>query len=166
MIQTAFLTNHTLNKKPVVSLADGEKLGHVDDLLIDPATLEFSAVVIKGERGESILPRGSIHSFGEDAITVQSVSETQAGPNATPGLRPFSEFKGHKVVDSAGTLVGHLHDIEIDPKTGWISSLEVHCGGVLGIGASTIKVNPEMICSFGPDLITVKTGAAKAVTKQ
>jgi sporulation protein YlmC with PRC-barrel domain len=161
MSKKANHTNATLHKKAVVSLADGERIGEVDDLLIDPVTLRFAALVIKGDNGQSLLPREHIKVVGEDAITIESVSATQSGPNSLPGLQSFSELSGNKVVDSQGTLIGHLHDFEIDSKTGDIASLDVHSGGVLGLGAHSHHVPASAICSIGPELITVTASNKK-----
>ena len=144
-----------MNKKPVVSLEDGRKLGRVSDLLIDPQTKSLAAFEIEGDEGKSVLPRDHVRNIGDDAITVDSVSATQSGANALPGLALFSSLQGKKVVDSAGTLLGELDDVEIDPTTGQISTVLVKSGGVLGIGAHIHRLPAGDVFSFGPSLVTV-----------
>ncbi len=149
------LSQKLLHNKAVISLEDGRKLGHVSDLFIDPTTLSLSAFLIQGDAGQSVLPREQALSIGEDAVTVHNVSATQSGANSLPGVRLFSELHGHKVVDSAGTLIGELDDIEMDPGTGAISTVIVRSGGVFGLGVHIHRLPISDVCSFGPELITV-----------
>ncbi len=157
MNNTATITNKSLQHKAVVSLGDGAKIGHVEDILIDPQTLTVVALVIKGEKGESVLPREHINTIGEDAVTINDISATQSTASSFPGMHPFSEFRGHKVVDSAGTVVGELHDVDLDPTTGAICALGVRSGGIFGVGSHTLCIPAADICSFGPELITVRS---------
>jgi sporulation protein YlmC with PRC-barrel domain len=155
-------TSKSLHRKAVLSLDDGERIGYVEDLLIDVQGSRLGGFVVKGEKGEFVLPREQVQAMGGDAITVTSVSATQSGANALPGLRPFSEIHGLKVVDSAGNLVGQLHDIDIDPATGAISSLDVHSGGVFGVGANSDRIPISDVRSFGPELIMVDARASQS----
>ncbi len=155
-------TNKSLHSKAIVSLDGGAKIGNVEDILIDPQGLRFVALLIKGEKGESVLPKENIKMIGDDAVTIESVSATQSSAHSFPGTRPFSAFRGYKVVNSSGSLVGELHDIEIEPTSGAFVSLDVRSGGVLGIGTHRHHISANDICSFGPDLITIQATVTEA----
>ncbi len=163
MEQQISITADSLHHKAVVSLDDGRKLGSVDDILFDPQAMRATGFVVNGERGESVLMFEQVKRIGDDAITVDNVSATQAGHSSLPGLLKLSKLKGLKVVDSAGTLVGELHDLEIDGVLGTIYSLEVRSGGVLGIGAQKHRLAVADVCSFGPGLITVSEGSHSSI---
>lgn len=61
--------------KPIVSGDTGEKLGHVDDLLIDDSSNELLGVVV-GSGGwrhkEAVLPARDVQTFGGDAVIARS----------------------------------------------------------------------------------------------
>jgi sporulation protein YlmC with PRC-barrel domain len=148
-------TANGLHKRAVVSLDDGQRIGYVEDLLLDLQALELAALVVKGDKGETVLPSQLIKAVGVDAVTVDSVSSTQSNANALPGVRPFTKLHNLKVVDSAGTMVGHLHDIVIDPSSGAIVSLLLRSGGVFELGTRTERIPVTDVRSFGDSLITV-----------
>jgi|SoiMethySBSTD1v2_1073268.scaffolds.fasta_scaffold00070_12 uncharacterized protein YrrD len=64
--------------KPVVSAADGGKLGTVSDLLLDESTKNVIALVVRGGgflKHESILPTEAIKTLGRDAVVSHSSTE-------------------------------------------------------------------------------------------
>jgi sporulation protein YlmC with PRC-barrel domain len=64
-----------------------------------------------------------------------------------------------KIVDHAGTLLGTISRVEIDPASGEITQLAAHKGGMLGMGGATTPIDARAIVSVGPELMTVDTEA-------
>jgi sporulation protein YlmC with PRC-barrel domain len=67
-----------------------------------------------------------------------------------------------KVVDDAGTLLGTPQAIAIAPQTGRLQQLEVHSGGMLGMGGQTTTVPGSDVTSVGADVIVVRASSRPA----
>lgn len=153
---------HTLNGMAIVSLAEGTKLGHVEQPLLDVTARRIAALRGKGESGIFIVPFDQIASIGADAITVASSQATQTPStgSAADGLVELHELGKLKVVDHAGTFLGTIARVEIDPTSGAITQLAAHKGGMLGMGGTTTPIDARAIVSVGPALMTVNTEAS------
>ena len=141
----------------VVSLAEGAKLGQVDVPLFDPATLHLRAFRVRGDRQTFIVPLDLVRTIGADAIMVESSAATQADAKggAYGDLVEFATLKHLKVVDAAGTFVGTVNDLELDPATGRALRIVAHKGGVLGLGGETTMVEMAAIHTIGAAMITL-----------
>ena len=142
-----------LKGKPVVSMADGTKIGEIADIAIDTSAWTVRDLLVSAKTGQSLLPIVNVKSVGPDAATVESESATSWSAK-TPAL-PFDHFKKLHVVDGSGTAVGNVSDLVYD-MSGRIESFEVRQGGVFGIGASVRTVVPAEILGVGDKLITVE----------
>lgn len=141
----------------VVSFTEGAKLGQVDAPLFDPATLQLRAFQVKGEGQTFIVPLDLVRTIGTDAVMVESSQATQTASKGGEfgNLVEFSALKQLKVVDAAGTFVGTLQDLELDPTTGRALHIVVHKGGMLGLGGQTTTIEAAAIRGVGADIITV-----------
>lgn len=150
-----------LKGRPVVSIAEGTKLGRVDDLLFDTEALRVAALQISGDnRQQFVIPFDRLKNIGADAVTVESsqVTQTPSKGGAFSALSGLGKVKGLKVVDETGTLLGTVHSIAIDQVTGEIVSLIAHKGGVLGLGGTSATIEAGAIRSVGSDVMTVAAG--------
>ena len=147
----------------VVSPAEGTILGHVDAPLFDPVSLRLRAFQVKGNGQTFIVPLDLVRSIGVDAVTVESSQATQIPSKGGEfgSLVELSALKRLKVVDSAGTLLGTLHDIELDQTTGLALRIVVHKSGLLGFGGETTSIEAAGIRSVGGELITVVEAQAQ-----
>ena len=145
-----------LKDRAVVSLADGTRIGRVSDVLFDTAELRLAALALTTAGGQSILPFAAVRSLGPDAVTVESTAAMQgATPAAGNVLRGLSDLAGMKAVNSDGTLLGEVRELEIDQVGGRLVSLELHRGGVLGLGGTTVTAPVATVRSIGPELVTL-----------
>jgi uncharacterized protein YrrD len=152
---------HTLKGMAIVSVAEGTKLGQVEQPLLDLTAQRVAALRAKGESGTFIVRFEDVQSIGADAITVASsaATRTPSTGGATDGLRDLDELGKLKVVDGAGTFLGMIAHIEFDPASGAITQLAAHKGGMLGMGGTTTPIDARAIVSVGPELLTAKTEA-------
>lgn len=153
---------NTLKGLAIVSIAEGTKLGRVEDVLVDPQTWGVAALLVSGDGQTFVIPFEKIAHIGVDAVTVESsqVTQIESAGDAISGLPGLGQLTRLKVVDEAGTLVGMVAGIDIDGTTGRVLSLLVHKGGVMGIGRTATTLGVEAIRGVGADLITVATDAA------
>ena len=142
----------------VVSIADGAKLGYVDDLVFDARDLRIAAVRVSAEGQKALIPFDQIQNIGSDAITVPGPERRQlpGAAGSVPDQPNLDAIGKLKVVNEAGTLLGTIKDLEVDPKSGAVMQLGVHKGGVLGIGGSSYTVAPKDVISVGEELIVVR----------
>lgn len=148
-----------LKRTAVVSIADGAKLGYVEDVLFDPAALRVAALCISANGQQATIPYDQLSGVGGDAVTVGSsdVARWAHTDSSTAALRTLDDMSKLKVLDEAGTLHGTLTGIEIDPTSGKITLVEAHKGGVLGIGGSSLTVPVSRITSIGPEVMVVSS---------
>lgn len=142
-----------LKKKPVVSMADGAKIGEVGDLIVDPVRWAISDLYVDGKPGRGILPFAQIKGIGPDAITIEQTAVVAFNAKAS-GLC-FEDLKNLHVVDGTGTQRGNVSDVQFEPD-GAITALEVKQGGVFGIGAHHLHVTPAEIRGTGDKILTVE----------
>lgn len=141
--------------KKVVSIADGAEVGKVKDLVFQ--SLKLTALVVKGERGEGLLPQGDISANGPDAITIESYKliDWNAGSAMDSESRTTHELEKLKVMDAEGNLLGHMHHFTMNAE-GEIEHISVRTEGVFGLGAHETTVPSTKVRAIGEDMITVE----------
>jgi len=152
------LNANALKGMPVISMADGAKIGTVKDVLFDPSELRAAGLVLVMAGGESLLPFGSVRSIGADAITVETTT-TSSGvtmQGAVEDLSRLAELVGLPILSGEGTHLGQVTDVAIDPGDGHITGLAVQRGGLLGIGATRVTIEGSAIRGIGPSVVTVE----------
>lgn len=139
----------TLKDMPVVSLADGAKVGTIKEVFFDTRRQCAVVFLLASDAGESLVSFEAIRSIGPDALTVDSAPATQE-------LRSLADLMELKAVSSDGTLLGEVKELHIDRRDWRLSELMVHRGGVLGLGGTQQSVAAGSICGMGPQLVTVE----------
>lgn len=147
---------------PVVSMADGTKIGNVQDLLFDTSTWRLAALLLTAGGGKSLLPFDAVRSFGDDVITVENVAATQGteGNAAAGNWRGLKDLTGLRVINGEGSWLGDVRDIELAAKGGAVERISVRKGGLLGLGGANTSVPAAAIRGIGPKVITVDVPAA------
>lgn len=156
-------------KLAVVSIQSGAKLGYVDDLLFDTSHLRLAGFRVKADGHHSLVPIGEVKSIGSDAVTVSddAAARSAQAESALAALPDVDRLHQLKVVDEAGTYLGKVSSLEVDPQTGSIMGFEAHEGGVLGLGGRTTPIPAADVRSVGDEIIVVAapgTDAAPGAT--
>jgi len=146
-----------LTGMPVISVAEGVKAGRVSDLTIAATSPWITALILKTEREQTILPFEAIRQIGPDAIMIDKlgVVRAEAASDSGEDVRRFTMLVGKETASDDGTYLGDLKDLDIDRDTGRIDVLLLHRGGVMGIGGDHITVPGTHLHAFGPKLLTV-----------
>ena len=146
---------------PVVSMADGTKIGNVQELMFDTGQLRLAALLLSAGGSKALLPFAAVRSFGNDVITVENVSATQGteGNAAADTFRSLKDLIGLRVINGEGTWLGDVRDIDLAVKDGAIEQINLRKGGMLGLGGTTTNVASAAIRGIGPKVITVDVTA-------
>jgi sporulation protein YlmC with PRC-barrel domain len=144
-----------LKDMPVVSLADGTKVGAVRDVLVDTAALRVVTLVLEGSEGTSLLPFAAIRRIGADAITVEQAALTQGatGQPGTEQLRRLDDLTSLKVVNSEGAFLGDVREVDFGESDGRVRELVARRGGLLGLGATETRVPVAAIRGIGRNIV-------------
>lgn len=117
-----------LDDKPIVSVAEGTKVGTVHDLLLDSSCSKVVAVQVGGGgllggRRQAIA-YSSVRGVGPDAVMVEGREAIQDVADNGPLGATFRQSELQQEVMSEGGLdLGRVKDAEFDPATGAITSL-------------------------------------------
>ena len=153
-----------LKSMAVVSMADGVRIGRVEDVLFDTVALRIAALTLTTTGGQSILPFSSVRSIGADAVTVESETAAQAAEAQGSGgnvLRGLDDLLGLKIVSGEGNHIGDVREVLVDQASGALTELEAHRGGMLGVGGTSVMIPTSAIRGIGPDLVTADMPAQR-----
>ncbi len=105
-----------LRGRSVVDVNAGERLGTIDDVILDPAGRQVAGYVVSERPGllggkEVIVPGSAVHAIGPDAVTVRRGEQSDAETGRLGPLPRLTRVTGRKMVSESGRLLGTIHDI-------------------------------------------------------
>jgi sporulation protein YlmC with PRC-barrel domain len=118
----------------VLSTGTAETVGTVAGFVVDPATAQVVAIRLKKTHGSgNTLHWPDLASFGADDVTVPSADAiTSASGTAADLDTKNAELLGKRLLTDAGTEIGTVDDIDFDPASGAVISLQTPNGPVNG----------------------------------
>lgn len=153
----------------VISIADGEKLGTIDRVLVDPAAHKVVGFGVRHGGGgiiptpmdsadEELIDVDDIHALGQDAITLDDKGKVRGDNTRAQGAKliDLDELTKLKVVTEGGTYLGDLASAEIDEISYAFKELEVSPG----FFQSNRHVPISQIVNIGHELIVVSDAVA------
>ena len=144
----------------IVSVTQAQKLGAIDDILIDTQQHQVAGFLLQGGlfHGGPAVAWSDVRTIGIDAVMVDDSSA--AGANVA-GQTRLAQLRGRKVVSNTGELVGTIVSIDFDPVSGAIVSYIV-AGLDRGVfrAPSQFNVPAATVSAIGADLITIDAQAA------
>ena len=148
---------------PVIGLTNGEKIAKVEDVKIDPNTLQAAAVLTsKGtllNREMEGIPAKQVEVWGQDAVLVKRpdaiVKEEELG-EGSGWLSASDDISGYDVVSEDGTRIGTLGDIVFDER-GQLTGYELSDVAIEGRVAVSRWIDAKATRSLGPDVLIVKS---------
>lgn len=141
---------------PVYSVREGQNLGTVKTLVIDPAEKSIIALVIERKRmtrEERVVPFTHIQSIGDDVIIVDKAASAERKANLPHIIRQMRTplyLLGARVFTVGGKTLGKVDEFHFDIKSGKISILE--------IGGQTGTFFKEKVNIDGKFIITMANG--------
>jgi uncharacterized protein YrrD len=144
-----------LKGRAVVSLDNAQKMGEVEDLMVEPVSRHIVSLKVRTGlfSAAQFVPAGEVKNVGVDAVTI--AAHAGPAPQSAEGAPPLVELTrilGNKVVTDAGTLVGELRDVLLDWANLTITGYEVSEGGLFA-KVQEFTATPEV--RFGDKIITM-----------
>jgi len=131
--------------RPVVDLDTAEKVGTIDEIIVDTDAPSVAGYVIA--EGGSLFGRGKrsliasevVHAIGPDAITIQKKSSYDIGHAYLDSLPRLSELSGRRMISRGGRLLGIVEEALIDERS----------GRIIGYPLDSTRVAPGLERVFG-----------------
>ena len=142
----------------VVSITDGEKLGTIDHVYLDPNSkrivgFSFHSGGFLG-RSSAVVDVGDVYAIGEDAVTLNDASAVRSGlavQSKTGDLIDLEDLLKRKVMTQGGTYVGQVASVEFGQPSYHLTQIEISPGHFKG--HETIPAAD--IVSLGGELVVV-----------
>lgn len=149
-----------LKGMPIMSLQEGEQVGQVDGLIVDPANVQVVALLLDrrtASKEEQVVATANVRSVGEAAITIEnraSVVPIARIPHIQELARTKKPVLGKTVMSEEGTRLGEVADLEIDTEdfritglllrgTLWKKGATIPAGRIRSIGRDAVIVRQE-----------------------
>ncbi|AEF92999.1 PRC-barrel domain protein [Desulfotomaculum nigrificans CO-1-SRB] len=116
---------------PVISLAEGQQIGTVKGLVVDPVQKKVAALIIEQKgwfKEQKFAPYGKVCSIGKDAITIDQSTHVEKGASLPEILKLYKEklnLIGCRVMAENGTHLGIVDEYFVEENTGAIVGLEL-----------------------------------------
>lgn len=150
---------------PIISLREGQHIGYVKSLILDPVAKSLAAIVVDPKgffKDQRIIPYSKVVSVGEDAITIDKNNHVEKAANL-PDILELLKDKlnviGTKVVTETGKTLGTAEEYYIDPQNGKITQLEISGGKVEGLLNGKAALQADHILTIGHDVIVADKGS-------
>jgi len=149
-----------VKNRPVVSVAGAEKLGFIDDLLLD--TTAHQVVGFRVRQGGLITHREAlllhdVKAIGLDAVTIEDPSKLNADQKF---LELHDSMTGDRVIGSRvmsenGSNLGNVSDIDADFATGQVLGYALVSGLMDRLRRQDEMVPVAAVRSIGDSLVVV-----------
>jgi sporulation protein YlmC with PRC-barrel domain len=166
------LLGNDLRGRSVVDVDSAEKLGQVEDLIVDPKQGQLAGLVVShgpsllGGGVSVVVPATAIKAIGPDLLTVRR-AETAASVAALDPLPRWSRLTGRKVVSQGGKVLGTIEDVVFDPESHRVGGYPLRTSGAGG-GLDVLLsgqhrrapyLRPDTDLRVGDDLVVVPDDA-------
>lgn len=165
--------------KPIINVTNGEQMGVVDDILIQPESLSLAAIIIsKGNLLRQDLyavPTRDIKVWGKDAVLVSGFDMLRKKgeyPELDTSLSASEAVRGREIISLDGERNGELKDFLVD-QDGRLEGIEV---GRVGDGlakqlgeknrSAPARLPVSTIHSLGKDVIIIDLNKVERVYEE
>lgn len=150
---------------PVISQESGNRLGEIEDLVIDYETGKLLALLVSGGgvmAGLRIVRTENIRNISQEQVLVRDDASLEIlGPSRIQDIiQSKIKIKSNKVITENGTNLGKAIDFELDLESERLSCISVRTK-ILG---KPLVVSWDQIVSIGKEAIVVKEEVVKVKT--
>ncbi|MHB1343945.1 MAG: PRC-barrel domain-containing protein [Thermoleophilia bacterium] len=153
----------------IVALDNAMVVGEVDGLLIDDAAVKVAGFLVDlGLYEASVLPFGSAHAVGLDAVVVESASKITP-ISASPALEALAEkdvtISDAKAITRSGRTVGTIGDFFIDTVTGDVVGMEFIAADQTVYPREAAVIPASTLYRLGRDIVVLEDDYDKHLMK-
>ena len=156
-------TGKSLIGKPVITLADGKQVGETHDVVYSAAAgrlIGFTLLQNAGlfKRGNTYwLPAESIHSIGEDAITIQASSLLTP---VNGDVNDYAAEAGHgvlgkRLMTEEGKFLGSIDDVLVERASMKVVAYAISGGLIQDLYQGQTDGPVDTVISIGQDVVVV-----------
>ena len=162
-----FAKSKTLLSMQIISLEEGQQIGRVRGIIVDPDSFTIAALITdkQGWFGDyKVVPFNKVMSIGEHAVTIDkkgSIEKPSNLPEIAQLMKNKQPLLGAKVFSEAGSLLGIVDELLYDKETGVINSLEISGRFLESVFRGRISIPAAAVLTFGRDAIIVETDYRK-----
>ncbi|MCL6477995.1 MAG: PRC-barrel domain-containing protein [Peptococcaceae bacterium] len=144
---------------PVISLEEGQQVGTVKGLVVNPTLKNVAALIIEQKglfREQKFIPYSKVHSTGEDAVTIDHANWVGKGVSLPEILKLYKErvnITGSRLVTENGTVLGIVDEYYVDLQTGDIVGLEFSGGTVSSLLKGSAFLDINHVRTLGPKVV-------------
>lgn len=156
---------------PVISLEEGQRIGKIKELVINPTTKVVAALLIEQKgwfKDQKFIPYSKVCSVGNDAITVEQNSSVQKG-TSLPEIMQLTKDKyiivDCKVIAENGTVLGMTEEYFVDAISGEIVGLEISGSFINSFLSGRAFLDVALIRTIGKELIVTSNDAPDSLVK-
>ncbi|WP_449620011.1 PRC-barrel domain-containing protein [Robertmurraya sp. Marseille-Q9965] len=149
-----------INGLPIISISDGNQVGKVKSLVINPDKGSVDFLTIEHEDFQvsvKAIPFKKVVGIGEYAVTVDSenaVIDLNEIPIANQLVNKKIKITNTKVMTRKGELIGEVTEFYVDQDSGQILGMQ------LKLADKEVALASESVVTFGKDIIIVKEDVA------
>ncbi|MCW2277021.1 PRC-barrel domain-containing protein [Heliophilum fasciatum] len=155
------LASKELLQRPIITLEEGQHIGTVHGLIVDPKTLEVLALQVEQRglfREQKVIPYGKIHSIGDAAIIIDRSSHVQRStnlPHLFQLMRERSALIGNRVLTTGGQKLGIIEDYYFEPQSGRILFFDIRGSWKQGWLNGSVRMPARCIRTISSEMVLV-----------
>jgi len=145
----------------IISITNGQKIGKVQDVLVDPARTRLAGIVVSSgsllSRKSLVIPRDKVVVWGEDVILVENPDVLQP-KGKLDGLEDWlsasNNLKGMEVISTDGTKIAEIKDVVINADAQLVG-YDLNQVFIEGSINKSKRIAVKATKSLGPDVLIV-----------
>ncbi len=154
---------------PIISLAEGLRVGVVRDIVFNPDERKIAALVVTDlswRHDAELVPLDKVRSFGRDAVTIHNLSGLIKARTDRALYRLLSsgvKLDGLLVMTDGGNYLGILEEILVSPD-GQMISYEISAGFTEDVNRGKLLLPADEALTVGRDVATFPDGIEALLT--
>jgi uncharacterized protein YrrD len=155
---------------PIVSVSEGQQIGLVKGLVLNPQKMEVSALIVEQKgffKDQRVIPYSKVKSVGDHAITIDRVNNAEkiiSLPEIVTLMKDKLSPIGTKVVTEGGKVLGIVDEFYIDPSSGKIVALEIAGSFLTGLFKGRALLYSQDLVTLGKDVIITALDAEERLS--
>jgi uncharacterized protein YrrD len=156
---------------PVISLAEGLRLGEIRDIVFDPDRRRIAGLVITEatwRRDAEIVPIDRVRSFGRDAVTIHSLEgliKAKTDQDLYRLLTSGVKVDGLLAMTEGGNYLGIMEEIVVGPR-GEMIAYEISAGFAEDLNRGKCLIPADEAVTVGKDVATFPDGVESLIVRQ